>query len=80
MHQEIPYNINIKNKVFKSLKNNDLKIKQSIVIINPRYKSIILGKNGQNIKNIRERSQNEIKEIFNCNVHLYLKVVIEYEK
>ena len=80
MHQEIPYNIKIINESFKFLKNNDLKIKQSIEINNYRYKGIILGKKGENIKRIRENSQNEIKNIFNCKVHLYLKVTVKNEK
>ena len=79
LHQEIPYNIIVKNDTFKFLKNNDLKIKQSIELKNSRYKAIILGKKGENIKRIREKSQNEIKEVFNCKVHLYLKVVIQDE-
>lgn len=80
LHEEIPYNIKIINESFKYLRNNDLKIKQSIVLNNSRYKGIILGKKGENIKRIREESQNEIKDIFNCKIHLYLRVVIQDEK
>ena len=74
LHKEIPYNIKIKNTLFKYLKNNDLKIKQSIELDNKRYKSIILGKNGNTIKRIRECSQKDIKSIINNNIHLYLQV------
>ena len=45
-----------------------------------RYKSIILGKKGKTIKRIRERSQNQLNNILNCKVHLYLQVVIKNEK
>ena len=38
-----------------------LKIKQLIQLNNPRYKPIILGKKGINIKRIREKSQSELK-------------------
>ena len=74
MHKEIPYNIKIKNTLFKYLKNNDLKIKQSIELDNKRYKPIILGKNGNTIKRIRECSQKNIKSIINNNIHLYLQI------
>ena len=80
LHEEIPYNIKIINESFKYLKNNDLKIKQSIVLNNHRYKGIILGKKGESIKRIREESQNELKDILKCKVHLYLKVVIQDDK
>ncbi|PPR45211.1 MAG: GTPase Era [Alphaproteobacteria bacterium MarineAlpha5_Bin8] len=74
IHQEIPYNINIKNIIFKKLKNNHIKIKQLIEINNIRYKSILLGKKGQVIKKIREISQKEISQIFKKKVHLYLQI------
>ena len=80
LHQEIPYNLSIENISFNYLKNGDLKIKQSIQLNNPRYKAIILGKKGETIKRIREKSQSEIKNILNCKVHLYLHANIKNEK
>ena len=74
LHKEIPYNINIKNKLFKILNNKNIKIKQLIEIKNSRYKSIILGKNGENIKRIRESSQKSIENILNSKIHLYLEI------
>ena len=75
LHKEIPYNILIINKIFKFLKNGDLKIKQQLIINENRYKKIILGKKGEKIKLIREHSQKEIRKIFRVNVHLYLEIV-----
>ena len=77
IHQEIPYNVLIENKIFKFLKKNELKIKQIIKIDNPRYKPIILGKNGETIKKIREKSQKEIGDILNCKIHLYLNIEVK---
>ena len=74
LHKEIPYNIIVRNIIFKYLKNNDIKIKQSIDLLNMRYKPIILGKNGKNIKRIREYSQNEISNILKSKIHLYLQI------
>jgi len=74
LHQEIPYNISIKNLKFKILNNQHIKIKQKIEITNYRYKSIILGKKGATIKKIRENSQKEIEKILNKKTHLYLEV------
>jgi len=80
LHQEIPYNIKVRSLVFKYLKNQDLKIKQSIELQNERYKPIILGKKGNTIKRIRENSQNAIHKILNCKVHLYLQVNINNDR
>lgn len=75
LHKEIPYNIFVKNKLFKILNKNNIKIKQLIEISNIRYKSIILGKNGDTIKKIRKYSQKDIENIFHSKIHLYLEVV-----
>ena len=75
IHKEIPYNIKITNKLFKFLKNGDLKIKQNIEIENQRYKKIILGKNGDKIKDIRIKSQSKISKILKTKVHLYIKII-----
>ena len=75
IHKEIPYNIKITNKLFKFLKNGDLKIKQNIEIENHRYKKIILGKNGDKIKDIRIKSQLNISKILKTKVHLYINII-----
>ncbi|MDP7520917.1 MAG: cobalamin-dependent protein [Candidatus Pacearchaeota archaeon] len=71
---EIPYNLIVRNIFIKILKNKHIKIKQSIDLKNLRYKPIILGKNGDTIKKIRESSQNEIANIMKSKVHLYLQI------
>ena len=75
LHKEIPYKLIVKNIVFKVLKNKHIKIKQQIKLNNVRYKPILLGKNGRNIKKIRELSQKEISKIFKTRVHLYLEAI-----
>lgn len=75
LHNEIPYNLKIINKLFKYLRNGDLKIKQEILINNSRYKKIILGRSGDKIKEIREKSQIEISNILKKKTHLYINIV-----
>jgi len=75
LHKEVPYNLKVRNIVFKILKNRNLKIKQLIELKNLRYKPIILGKDGKTIRKIRMNSQNEIAKIMQSKVHLYLQVV-----
>ena len=57
LHKRDSYNLKIKNLIYKFLKNNDLKIKQSIEISNTRYKSIILGKKVKKLKDKRNESK-----------------------
>jgi len=75
LHKEIPYNLIINTSTYKVLKNNDIKIKQKIIINEKRYKKIILGKNGEMIKAIREDSQKKMSTILKAKVHLYLEII-----
>jgi GTP-binding protein Era len=75
LHKEIPYNVNIETSNFKTLKNNEIKIKQKIIINQKRYKKIILGKKGEMIKKIREDSQKKMGQILNAKIHLYLEIL-----
>ena len=75
LHKEIPYNVNIETSNFKTLKNNDIKIKQKIIINQRRYKKIILGKKGEMIKKIREDSQKKMSQILKAKIHLYLEIL-----
>ncbi|MDB4861084.1 GTPase Era [Alphaproteobacteria bacterium] len=75
LHKEIPYNVNIKTSNFKILKNNDIKIKQKIIINQKRYKKIILGKKGEMIKKIREDTQKKMSQILDSKIHLYLEIL-----
>ena len=75
LHKEIPYNLIINTSTYKVLKNNDIKIKQKIIINEKRYKKIILGKKGELIKAIREDSQKKMSTILKAKVHLYLEII-----
>jgi len=75
LHKEIPYNVNIETSNFKTLKNNEIKIKQKIIINQKRYKKIILGKKGEMIKKIREDSQKKMSQILKAKIHLYLEIL-----
>ena len=75
LHKEIPYNVSIQTSNFKILKNNDIKIKQKIIINQKRYKKIILGRKGEMIKKIREDCQKKMSQILNAKIHLYLEIL-----
>ena len=75
LHQELPYNVSVINKKFKMINKNTINIKQFVQIKNKRYKKIILGKNGEMIKKIRETSEKEISNILKSKIYLHLEIV-----
>lgn len=76
LHQEIPYNIEIKTESIVARKPNGWRITQEIIVHKETHKSMIIGKGGLKIKAIGEAARKELQEIFECPVQLFLTVKI----
>jgi len=76
LHQEIPYNIEIKTESIVARKPNGWRITQEIIVHKETHKSMIIGKGGSKIKAIGEAARKELQEIFECPVQLFLTVKI----
>jgi len=77
LNQELPYSLTVKNERYEVLDNGQMKIHQTIYVLKESQKSIILGKNGNMIKQIGLEARNEISEIAQTKVHLFLFVKIK---
>ena len=76
IHQEIPYNIQV-NHISWDENDTSVVINQEVLVGKKSYKGIILGKNGETIKQIRVSSQQDITKYLNKNVSLYLTVKVD---
>lgn len=76
LHDELPYHLTVETEKWEDFKNGDVKLNQIIYISTPQHKPIILGKNGQTLKKIRERAQAQLQEIFDRKFHLFIHVKI----
>jgi GTP-binding protein Era len=75
LHQELPYKIAVETEEYKPSDNGvGLAISQIVILENKKHKSIVLGKQGQTLKAIGSQARAELKEIFECPVHLTLYV------
>ncbi len=77
LHQELPYSLTVKNEIYEILQNGEIKIHQIIYVLKESQKGIILGKKGAMIREIGQEARNEISEIAQAKVHLYLFVKIK---
>lgn len=77
LHQEIPYGITVQTELWEPLPNKSIKVMQSIIISRANHKPIVLGKQGQMIKAIGQRSREELQKILGQPVHLYLHVLLD---
>ena len=76
LHQELPYAATVETEYWKSAKNGGVRIEQVIYVRRGTQKAIVLGKGGQQIKQIGAEARTEMTELFGCKVHLFLFVKV----
>ncbi len=76
LHEELPYSLKVETEHWEDLDNGDVKIHQSIFINKSTQKPIVLGKNGEKIKEIGQRARKEISRVLGVKVHLFLHVKV----
>ncbi|MCB1521541.1 MAG: GTPase Era [Hyphomicrobiaceae bacterium] len=76
LHEELPYATTVETTDWKSLKNGGVRIEQTIYVERDGQKSIVLGKGGRTIKQISQTSRQELSEIIERPVHLFLFVKV----
>ncbi len=76
IREEIPHGIGVKvDKMERA--NNMLNIYATIYCNKSSHKSIIIGKNGQMLKNIGQRARQELEKIFNTKIYMELWVKVK---
>ena len=76
LHDELPYASTVETEKWTRQKNGDVRIEQIIYVKRPSQKPIVLGKNGQTIKDIGAKSRHEMQDWLGCKVHLFLFVKV----
>ena len=77
IHEEIPYNLEIKTDYIEPIGNKSLKIYQTVWLNKKSYKPIILGKEGKSIKTISIQARQDMEKYLNTKVHLFVKLKIK---
>ena len=78
MNQEIPYSVTIESKIIE--KSNIIKIFQTIFVNKKSQKPILLGKNGNKIKEIGIRARKDIEKKLSKKIYLDILVSVENKK
>ncbi|MCW8916759.1 MAG: GTPase Era [Magnetovibrio sp.] len=76
LRQELPYATTVETETWEERKDGSVKIEQVIFVERDSQKSIILGKRGQQIKQIGSESRKELEGILDTKVHLFLFVKV----
>lgn len=76
VHEELPYAVSVETTLFEERKNGDVRIEQSLYVERESQRPILLGKGGQTLKWIGEAAREELCEILDRKVHLFLYVKV----
>ena len=77
VHEELPYAAAVDTTAFEEREDGSVRIEQTIYVQRESQKPIVLGKNGQTLKWIGQKAREELKELFDREVHLFLHVKVD---
>ncbi|MGZ8362574.1 MAG: GTPase Era [Caulobacteraceae bacterium] len=77
VHEELPYAAAVETTAFEEKADGSARIEQMILIERESQRPIILGKGGQTLKWIGQHSREELTEILDRPVHLFLHVKVD---
>lgn len=76
LDQELPYNLTVENESWKVQKDGSVKVNQVIIVSKEGYKTIILGKKGERIKEIGTKARISMESLFGLKIHLFLFIKV----
>ena len=77
VHEELPYAAAVESTAFQERKDGSVRIEQTIYVERESQRPIVLGKNGQTLKWIGQKSREELTELLDRPVHLFLTVKVD---
>ncbi|MBX3493000.1 MAG: GTPase Era [Parvibaculum sp.] len=76
LHDELPYSLTVETEEWEQKKDGSIRIAQVIYVERDSQKKIALGKGGQTIKTIGQMAREELQEMLETKVHLFLFVKV----
>jgi len=77
VHEELPYAASVETTAFQERADGSARIEQTIYVERDGQRAIILGKGGEVIKWIGKTSREELEDILDRKVHLFLHVKVK---
>ncbi len=76
LHEELPYSSTVETELWEVRKDGSARVEQTIYVERESQKKIVIGKGGQTIKSISMAARDEIAEIAEQPIHLFLFVKV----
>ncbi len=76
IHQEIPYGVAVDPGTWEEKEDGSVRLEQNVFVSREAHRKILLGKGGQTIRAIGTAAREELGEILERPVHLFLQVKV----
>ena len=77
MHEEIPYSLKVVTDQWTTKKDGSVRIDQTIVTDRESHKGMLIGKQGQTLKQIGMLARKELEKTLGYRCHLFLRVRVD---
>ncbi|PZU57549.1 MAG: GTPase Era [Sphingobium sp.] len=77
LHAELPYAAAVDTEKYSERPDGSVEIHQQILVARSSQRAIVLGKNGQRLKEIGSKARGELSSLLGVPVHLYLHVKVK---
>jgi GTP-binding protein Era len=77
VHEELPYSAAVETTAFEDRADGSARIEQTIYVERESQRPIVLGKGGQTLKWIGQKAREELTELMDRPVHLFLTVKVD---
>jgi len=77
LHDELPYSAAVLPEKWEERGDGSVAIYQTIVVLRPNHRAIVLGKKGSRIKSIGQAAREEITRHIGRKTHLFLSVKVD---
>ena len=77
LHQELPYQLMVETEAWKELKDGSVRVEQAVIVGRAGHKAMVLGKGGKTIKTVSTAAREELTELLDRKVHLFLFVKVD---
>ena len=77
LHEELPYAASVETTAFTETRDGGSRIEQVIYVEREGQRPIVLGKGGQTLKWIGQKAREELIELLDRPVHLFIHVKVD---
>ena len=77
VHEELPYSAAVETTAFQERKDGAVRIEQTVYVERESQRPIVLGKGGQTLKWIGQKAREELIQLLDRPVHLFLHVKVD---